>query len=42
MQSVFGRVLLCKNQEAASRYAAGGEFTCITLEGEQVSKDEYK
>ncbi|XP_021864567.1 structural maintenance of chromosomes protein 3 [Spinacia oleracea] len=35
---VFGRTVVCRNLDVASRVARNDGFDCITLEGDQVSK----
>jgi structural maintenance of chromosome 3 (chondroitin sulfate proteoglycan 6) len=36
VQQVFGRVLLCRSIEVASKFAKSHGFTCVTLEGDKV------
>jgi len=38
IEQLFGRVLLCKDLEAASRYARSHHLTCVTLHGEVVDR----
>ena len=38
IQQIFGRVLLCRTLDIASKYAKSHGFTCITLDGDTVSK----
>ncbi|CBY19836.1 unnamed protein product [Oikopleura dioica] len=38
MRYVFGKTLICRNIEVASKYARNKGFDCITLDGDQVSR----
>lgn len=38
MTYVFGKTLICRNIEVATRYARNKGFDCITLDGDQVSR----
>jgi structural maintenance of chromosome 3 (chondroitin sulfate proteoglycan 6) len=38
IEQLFGRVLLCKDLETASRYARSHHLTCVTLAGEVVDR----
>ena len=38
MRYVFGKTLICRNIDVATKYARNKGFDCITLDGDQVSR----
>ena len=38
MLYVFGKTLICRNIEVATKYARQQGYDCITLDGDQVSR----